>query len=107
MMVCHHHGHAEAFGVSDLLQGADAVVAGHNGVCICRQSQVDQFFADAVSVFHPVRNIHIHTGPCAAKANEQNIGGTDAVNIVIPDDPDLFSFPDLMYQNVKSCVHSL
>ena len=100
VMVRHDHRHAHLLCKSNLCRRSDAVVAGDDGIHSRLLRPPDQLHIQAVSVPLSVRNVRIHSGPDFFKAFQKDISGTDSVDVIIADDPDIRSLPDLLHQKL-------
>ena len=107
MVVRHDDSHSQPLCLPDLLQGRDPVVTGQDGIRPFFLRPSDQVHVQAVAVLDPVRNVVVRLRPDLPQTREQDIGGTDPVDVVVPDHPDLPVSVPFSEEDLRRPVHVL
>ena len=106
MMIRHDDGHPLFLRQSDLRSGGDAVVAGEDRIDPRLIRLQDQVRVQPVAVLHPVRDRRIRISSRHLQALMQDTGGADTVRVIIADDADPLSLPDLLHQKSGRLLHA-
>ena len=91
MMVCHDHGQSGLLCPPDRFRCSNTVIAGDDHLHACLHRLPDHPLVETISVPHPVRQDKIDPRSRTAQTPGENIGGTDAIHIIIAYDADPFS----------------
>ena len=86
----------------NLRRRRDAIVAGHDHTNPILMRLLDQMIVQPIAVVDPMGDSRVHPGAQHPQAFCQNIRRTDAVHVIIPDDPD----PDALLYGRKYFLHS-
>ena len=104
-MICHNNGHPKALSIGNLLRCCNSIVTGYDRVCPGFFCPVNEILIDPVTIRHAVRNINVYYCPKSPQAFHQYISRIYSINIIIPDDTDSGSLPDLFQKNLYRFVH--
>ena len=85
----------------------NSVVAGDDHADAVRPRLLDQMLIQPVAVMNPVRNRRVRFRADQLQALRQNVGRTDAVHIVIPDDTDMAALRHRFQNQLHRLVHVL
>ena len=96
MMIRHDHRHAERLRTGDLGLSRNPVVAGYDSVRPRSPRLLDQMVVESVTVMNPMGDRRVHGRPAVSQSRQQYVSGADAVDIIIPYDPDPFPAGDLL-----------
>ena len=99
MVICHKHCHSQRFGLRNLFDRRNTVVAGDDRIHTVRMRQINQMTADSITVPHPVRNLCADNTAAPLDPAAENIRSHHPVDIIIPDNPHTGPLPDLSGQN--------
>ena len=105
-MVRHHHLHPQFPGPGNLRLGRNAVVAGDNQTHPIGMGFLNQSVIQPVPVPDPVRNGGIYPPPHVPQSPGKDIGGTYAVHIIIPDDPDFHIAGHIVPKQAHRFLHA-
>lgn len=92
-MIRNDHPHAERICQCDLGCRCNSVIAGHDHTDTFSFGLFDQMLVQSIAVMDSVGNSRVHLSLQHLKTFGQNIGRTDSIHIIIPDDPDMQPFP--------------
>ena len=101
VMIGHDSPHSQLVRQGNLFRRRYAVVAGKQQLYAVRRCLPYKILIQSVAVPQPLRNSYIHTGSQTAQSLQQNTGGHDAVNVIIPDNPYPRFLLNCLFQNFR------
>lgn len=105
VVVRDHHRHPQLPGQPNLLDGRNAVVTGQDRVDPVPGRRPDDGLVDPVAVPDPIRYLVVRLSPQPAQPPVQDVGGADAVDVIVPHNAYPLTVPDLFLQNLNRPVH--
>ena len=101
VMICHDSLHSQLVRKGNLLRRCNPVITGKQQLYAVRRCLPYKILIQSVAVPQPLRNSYIHTGSQTAQSLQQDTGGHDAVNVIIPDDPYPRFLLNCLFQNLR------
>ncbi len=105
MVIRHHHLHPQSVRQLYLRRRRDPVIAGDDQLHPFRRRLLDQMVVQPITVPDTVGDRHIRFGAERPECPHKDRGGTDTVNIIVPDHPDLLPFGNRLPDHRDCPVH--
>ena len=107
MMIRNDHRHSKFFRPGDCGLRRNSIVTGDNRIHAIGVCRFHQPYIHPIPIHDPVWDIIRDICPCLLQPLIQNIIRCDAIYIVIGDNTDFLSCPNLFFHNLAALVHVL